>query len=50
MHVLGIKERSAINVMGHNAPEWVIGFHGAIFANSIASGSYITNLTDACLY
>jgi long-subunit acyl-CoA synthetase (AMP-forming) len=36
--------------MGHNAPEWVISFMGAIFANCVSSGVYITNLPDACLY
>lgn len=50
MHALGVSERSAINVMGHNAPEWAIGFHGALFANCVSTGSYITNLPEACLY
>jgi long-subunit acyl-CoA synthetase (AMP-forming) len=26
MHVVGINERKSVNIMGHNAPEWVIAF------------------------
>jgi long-subunit acyl-CoA synthetase (AMP-forming) len=26
MHVVGVQERKSINIMGHNAPEWVIAF------------------------
>ncbi len=50
MHVLGVKERKSVNVMGHNAPEWTIGFVGGIFANCVSTGVYATNLEDACLY
>jgi long-chain-fatty-acid--CoA ligase ACSBG len=50
MHVIGVSERSAVNVMGHNAPEWVIGFLGGIFANCISTGVYISNMEEACLY
>lgn len=50
MHVLGIEERKSINIMGHNAPEWVIAFIGSICHNNMASGVYPTNNADACFY
>ena len=50
MHVVGAQERKAVNVMGHNSPEWVISFQAAIMYNAVSTGVYITNLEDACLY
>ena len=50
MHVLGITERKSVNIMGHNAPEWAIACLGGIFANCVASGVYISNSKEACLY
>jgi long-subunit acyl-CoA synthetase (AMP-forming) len=50
MHVVGVNERKAVNIMGHNAPEWAISFLGALFYNCVASGVYSTNLPDAVLY
>lgn len=50
MHVLGINERKSVNIMGHNAPEWVISFMGGTLANNVTSGVYPTNNADACLY
>eukprot|EP00826_Nyctotherus_ovalis_P029838 TRINITY_DN2366_c0_g2_i6.p1 TRINITY_DN2366_c0_g2~~TRINITY_DN2366_c0_g2_i6.p1 ORF type:complete len:626 (+),score=147.01 TRINITY_DN2366_c0_g2_i6:271-2148(+) len=47
---LGIKERSSINIVGSNCPEWVIGCIGSIFANTIAAGVYTTNSPEACVY
>jgi len=47
---LKITERSAINVIGFNSTEWIIGFMGAIFANLISSGVYTTNSPGACVY
>ena len=47
-HALGLSERKAVNIMGANAPEWMIGYWGAMFHNMIASGIYITNEPDAC--
>lgn len=43
----GIKNRSAVNVMGFNAPEWVIANFGSIFANCVSAGIYTTNNTEA---
>jgi long-subunit acyl-CoA synthetase (AMP-forming) len=50
MHVVGITERKCVNIMGHNAPEWVIAFQGGTMYNCITSGVYPTNNADACLY
>lgn len=50
MHVLGINERKSVNIIGHNAPEWVIAFMGGIVYNGIVSGVYPTNNAEACLY
>ena len=43
-------ERSSVNIIGFNAPEWFIAFMGAIFANNIPSGVYTTNSPESCLY
>lgn len=43
-------ERSSVNIIGFNSPEWLIAFMGAIFANNIPSGVYTTNSPEACLY
>jgi long-subunit acyl-CoA synthetase (AMP-forming) len=50
MHALGVRERSSVNIMGHNAPEWMISYLGGIFGNCVASGVYPTNSPEACLY
>ncbi len=50
MHIVGVKERQSVNIMGHNSPEWVIAFHGCIQSNCVASGVYPTNNAEACLY
>ena len=50
MNVIGITERKAINIVGHNSPEWVIAFMGSITYNCIASGVYPTNNAEACYY
>ncbi len=50
MHSIGINERKCLNIIGHNAPEWVISFVGGIVYNCVSSGVYQTNNADACLY
>lgn len=50
MNTLGINERKCVNIMGHNAPEWVISYLGGIMYNCIVSGVYPTNNAEACLY
>lgn len=50
MHHLGVTERSSVNIMGHNAPEWTIAFMGGVHANCVSTGIYITNLPEACFY
>lgn len=47
---VGVTERKAVNIIGHNAPEWFIAFIGATHANSITSGVYPTNNAEACFY
>jgi long-subunit acyl-CoA synthetase (AMP-forming) len=50
MHVVGVQDRKSVNIMGHNAPEWVISYMGGITFNCIVSGVYPTNTAEACLY
>ena len=47
---LGVPQRKAINIMGFNAPEWLIACQGALLHNNLFSGVYITNGADACQY
>jgi long-subunit acyl-CoA synthetase (AMP-forming) len=47
---IGVRERKSVNIMGSNAPEWAISFIGAVIANCVSSGVYITNGPEACLY
>ena len=47
---LGISERSAVSILGFNCSNWFIDFYGAIFANCIACGHYLTNSPDAIKY
>ena len=50
MHAVGVQERKSVNIMGHNAPEWVIAFQGGVASNCIVSGVYPTNNAEACFY
>jgi long-chain-fatty-acid--CoA ligase ACSBG len=50
LQAIGIQERKCINIMGHNAPEWVIAYMGGVCYNAVISGVYPTNNADACLY
>lgn len=50
LYKLGLKQKSVVNIMGFNSPEWVISFHGTYFINGISSGVYSTNGADACQY
>lgn len=45
---VGASERSAVNIIGFNSPEWFIAFYGAICVNMIGAGVYTTNAADAC--
>jgi long-chain-fatty-acid--CoA ligase ACSBG len=47
---MNITERSAVNIMGFNSPEWLIAYMGGVMYNCIATGIYITNEPDAVLY
>ena len=48
LHVLGIEDRKAVNIMGFNSPEWAIAHYGSIFHGNVVSGVYITNGSEAC--
>lgn len=43
----GVSERSSVSIVGYNCSSWLINFMGAIFANTVACGHYITNTPDA---
>lgn len=45
---LGINKRAAINIIGFNAPEWIISFVGSAMANYMPVGIYTTNNPEAC--
>lgn len=47
---LGISERSAVSILGYNCSLWFIDYFGAIFANCIGCGHYLTNAPDAVSY
>lgn len=47
---LGVDERSCVNIMGFNSPEWAIAYFGGILHNNILSGVYTTNGAEACKY
>lgn len=47
---LQVPERTCVNIIGVNSPEWVLAFFGSIVANTVAVGVYPTNQTEACLY
>jgi long-chain-fatty-acid--CoA ligase ACSBG len=50
MVYLGISIRRCTNIIGFNAPEWIISFVGASFADCVPVGVYTTNGVDACRY
>ena len=50
MYKLGINERSSVNIMAANGPEWFISFMGGVFYNCVSAGVYPTNNADACVY
>lgn len=50
LYKVGVRERKVVNIMGFNAPEWLISLYGTLFLNGIQSGVYTTNNADACHY
>ena len=50
MTKLGIEERTVVNIMGFNSPEWAITYFGSVVRNNLASGVYATNGAAACQY
>lgn len=47
---LNVDKFKIINILGFNAPPWLIATNGAILAGCIAAGIYMTNAADACHY
>eukprot|EP01086_Lenisia_limosa_P003537 TRINITY_DN1810_c0_g1_i1.p1 TRINITY_DN1810_c0_g1~~TRINITY_DN1810_c0_g1_i1.p1 ORF type:complete len:641 (+),score=134.76 TRINITY_DN1810_c0_g1_i1:105-1925(+) len=47
---LGIKEREQMCILGFNSEEWMVANLGAITANMVTSGIYLTNTVDSCSY
>lgn len=47
---LGITERSGVSILGYNCSNWLIDFFGAVFANCVAVGHYLTNTPEAVRY
>ena len=47
---LQVPERTCVNIIGFNTPEWVLAFTGSITANCVPVGIYSTNQTEACFY
>lgn len=43
-------EFTAINIIGFNAPEWMIAFYGSLFARCLPIGIYTTNNKQTCEY
>ena len=35
LYKMGLRERAVVNIMGFNAPEWVIALHGTLCLNGI---------------
>lgn len=50
LHHLQVKERSAVAIMGFNAPEWAFAFVGGVLNNCVGTGIYSTNGPEACNY
>lgn len=47
---LGVSSHAAVNILGFNAPEWLIADVGAILAGGMAAGIYGSNGPEACRY
>ena len=45
-----MNQRSSVNILGFNSIEWMVSFHGSIFANLIPAGIYNTSSNDICKY
>lgn len=47
---LGVQPHEAVNIIGHNSPEWFFVNTGTIMAGAIIAGIYTTNGSEACQY
>ncbi len=47
---LGIRNYTAVNIIGFNSHQWAAAFSGAIFGHYLPIGIYTTNGPEACEY
>lgn len=47
---IGLERFESVNVLGFNAPEWLVSNMGAMMAGGICAGIYTTNGPEACKY
>lgn len=47
---MGVTERSSVSILGFNSAWWFIDYFGAIFANCLAVGHYLSNEPEAVQY
>lgn len=45
---LDIGHQKAINIIGFNAPEWMMAFWGSLFGGYLPIGVYTTNNAGTC--
>lgn len=45
-----MNEYASVNILGFNAPEWMIAYYGSIFSFNLPVGIYTTNQAEACFY
>ena len=45
-----MSERSSVNILGSNCPEWYVSYLGAVGANYIAAGVHTTDRAEGCMY
>jgi long-chain-fatty-acid--CoA ligase ACSBG len=50
LHHFNVDNHKIVNILGFNAPEWLIANTGAMLAGCIATGIYATNTPEACHY
>lgn len=48
MIALGIRARSCIGILSYNCAKWFLGFYGAILADCVPAGLYMSNSAETC--
>lgn len=46
----GVQAHDAVNIIGHNSPEWFFVNNGTIMSGAIIAGIYTTNGPESCQY